>query len=414
MKGFCVTLVFSLLFAAGRAQTTDTYLADLEKLHSELQGTPSYKDQIKGETETAYMQLYKKLQSAQPHTRFEHFYLLAQLVISIKDNHLGFYETPDTTVSYQKFSDTAFVKSYRSTNKFKHYPAVSLNVDSLENALKDKPLSSVEGIFWLNNYMRAGIYRTAKPDSLVGVLLECSAPVWDRGQVVMILKEYEPNKFNVYFADVVRKGFMLQRNVNYRNGKLTLFSWQKRGDFTDYINLPDTVPVFQLKTLDNNIQYLRLGTFNASNESLVVSNRFYDSIKNKLTGNALIVDIRNNGGGAFKASKKFLKLIDDFAGKNKVAVLVNNRTVSNAEQSTIKLKGRKNIIILGENTRGTLTYGSNYGRTQTLPGGFKVYPTDMNDDGGYLPYEDTGVAPDKYLRADSDWIEQAITILTTE
>jgi C-terminal processing protease CtpA/Prc len=150
-------------------------------------------------------------------------------------------------------------------------------------------------------------------------------------------------------------------------------------------------------------------------EFLPVSQKFYDSIKDSLTTPNLIVDLRNNGGGAFKNSEKFLKLITKYASKGKVYTLVNGRTVSNAEQFTLKLKKLKNHTLLGTRTCGMLTYGSNYGQRYDLPSKrYEFAITDMKGDLEELKYEDEGIEPDVYLKTDTDFVEQVLALIRSK
>ena len=167
-----------------------------------------------------------------------------------------------------------------------------------------------------------------------------------------------------------------------------------------------------MKTLTNQVQYLRLGSFSTSIANLGKSQRFYDSIQNQIDHPFLIVDLRNNGGGGFKNSKKYLDLLKEYSKTGKIYALINQKTFSNAEQFSIELKDLENSILLGVTTSGTITYGNNYGRTITLTSGkFSIYPTDMRDDGHYLPYEEIGVHPDIKLSPDSEWIGQTLQLI---
>ncbi len=163
----------------------------------------------------------------------------------------------------------------------------------------------------------------------------------------------------------------------------------------------------------NGIQYLRLGSFATSTQSLKASADFYDSIRDSLTASTLIVDLRNNGGGGFRNLMKYIKLLQKFSRKGKIYLLINNGTFSNAEEVAIMLKASGNITTVGMATNGTLTYGNNYGNTHYLYGsGTALYPTDMKDNGKFLSYEDAGLQPDILLKADRDWIGQVLAIIS--
>jgi hypothetical protein len=78
----------------------------------------------------------------------------------------------------------------------------------------------------------------------------------------------------------------------------------------------------------------------------------------------------------------------------------------------LELKRLNNVNTLGHQTKGMLSYGSNYGKTEKLPSGkIVIYPTDMNNGSELLQYEDYGINPDIILKDDMDWIQQVIAII---
>ncbi|MDM1398368.1 hypothetical protein HX049_14505 [Myroides odoratimimus] len=68
------------------------------------------------------------------------------------------------------------------------------------------------------------------------------------------------------------------------------------------------------------------------------------------------------------------------------------------------------MMVLGDNTRGTITYGRNYAVDKVSPSAlFRIHFTDLNTHWReYLPYEGKGVIPDFYLSSTEDWIEQVV------
>ena len=142
------------------------------------------------------------------------------------------------------------------------------------------------------------------------------------------------------------------------------------------------------------------------------SQEFYESIKDSLSAPNLILDLRNNDGGAEKATAKYFKLIKEYTKKGQVYILLNNGTLSQAEIFTLELEQLKNVVAIGQTTKGMLAYGSNYGKRERLPSGkFEVYITDMKGSATLLQYEDQGIQPDILLNGNADWIDQAIDII---
>jgi C-terminal processing protease CtpA/Prc len=129
----------------------------------------------------------------------------------------------------------------------------------------------------------------------------------------------------------------------------------------------------------------------------------------------LILDLRNNEGGAEKEMSKYFQLLKEYVKSGRLYVLLNNGTMSQAEIFALKLKELKNVTTLGQPTRGMLTYGSNYGKKERLPSGrFEVYPTDMlSGQLRYLEFEDYGIKPDVVLESDKDWVKQVLEVVAT-
>lgn len=201
--------------------------------------------------------------------------------------------------------------------------------------------------------------------------------------------------------------YVLYRNVKLTNGKLTGLNYQKLLSQT-YVPANFSDKKYEYKELEKEIGYLRLSTFDSNNENIKVATDFFTKVRPTIKTKYLIVDLRNNGGGGNKTSGQFYTFLKKYSGK--IFLLQNSNTVSNAEQFILNIKNTKKITTLGEDTRGTITYGSNYGKTIELPSNrFLFYPTDMNGRAKDLVYENIGIKPDISLDAfGEDWIDQTI------
>ncbi|TDQ10032.1 S41 family peptidase [Pedobacter metabolipauper] len=385
-----ITLIVSLcIINSATAQQQNIYQQDLQKLYQALQKTPSFKQQITGKKKTKYQQLYQILnQTALKPSAFDTLGKLAELLIPLKDNHLSLYHTPG--------QDPAL----------RHYIEPKINLDSLEKALNAKPLNSPEGIYRQGTQFTVGIYyNTAKKDSLTGVILSGST-LWERGEQALELYAYETGKFRGIYANLTTKALYFVKHDRFKDGRLLKFG-RKKDSPPNYAYTFKNNYIFELSTLDPQIQYLRLGSFASSDKAILESSLFYNRIQDSLHAKDLVVDLRNNPGGGFKASEKFLSLLKKQAKKSKIYVMINSSTASNAEQFLIRLKKAASIVIMGETTHGTVTYGNNYGRSEILPSGkYTLYPSDMKDSGNYLPYEEIGIQPDVQLDYQKDWLKQ--------
>lgn len=409
--------VFCSLTAVLNAQT-NTYLADLAALKSILQKTPSYKAQIKGDKQSRYNSLYDRLilDTTNNPSTFQYFFNLSQLLFPLRDNHLGFYQLPN----YANFKTKESIDSFTKTKEFLDYPAIKINIDSLKEVLAIKPDSSMEGIYHYGKFYSVGLFKSSDKE-YIGVIVNSEVNLWQKGMVAIHLYEYSPNLFKAIYGHPLFKNFILQTNEKYRNqslvnsyfyGSYSQDIYSKQLQQNDYINIPKNISKFELRNINDNVQYLLIRSFQRNKTTMQESKKFYDSIKNTLTASNLLLDLRNNEGGARKETKKYFTLLKKYTKKGHLYILLNNETLSQAEIFTLRLKKLKNVTTIGQSTKGMLTYGSNYGRRQKLPSGkFEIYPTDMKGNKKLLQYENYGIIPDISLNQNSDWIGQVIKII---
>ncbi|AXY73379.1 hypothetical protein D3H65_05030 [Paraflavitalea soli] len=417
---FLFLLTYSLSPAA--QSQTGNYRADLDALYDLLKKTPSYKDQVKGDKEPAFHALYQSLRAdtLQVGNSFDNYYKLVQLFIPLRDNHLGFIQLPSIELKLSEQQNVEAVKQYRQSSFFKNYPATAINLDSLEAVLAPIATDSVEGIYYYDSLLTVGVYRAGQ-GALTGVVLHTTLPQWEKGQIAIRLYEYAPHCFRAVYGHPLKKNLIFYSNEKFRNHSLinSMFYssvsqtvYKKILHETDHSNIPASEPAFQLKSISPAIQYLRLGNFSAMTKDMAVSQAFYDRIKDSLTAPYLIVDVRNNTGGADKVSYKFFALVKKYAESHKAYLLMNNATMSQGEIFTLQLKRFAGISTFGQTTMGTITYGVNYGGMATLPSGqYGAIMTDMRDNTQYLPYENYGVTPDTILNNQSDWIMQLVQVI---
>lgn len=434
----------------GSDQTAATqssgYQNDLSALHTLLQKTPSYKDQIKGtQLQPRYDSLYAALRTdtASGNNTFDNYYKLVQLFFLLKDNHLGFHQFPEIALSKADLQDETKLRSYRGSNFYRHYPSVNLNTDSLAHALAATNQDSVEGIYFYDSFLTVGLYRN-NSHGLTGVVLDSKLPHWKHGQVAIRLYEYMPHCYKAVYGHPLYKSLVYYSNEKFRNQSLVnsyFYSsisegiYAKKLNAVDHVNIPRTVPAFSCKVIAPGVQYIRLGSFSASPNNMKASQAFYDSIKKSLTAPHLLIDLRDNTGGAEKVSRPYLKMLQQYAQKGKLYVLINNGTMSQGEIFTLQLKkwGEEKAAILkstdrqatgkdtspvkiyGQTTKGTITYGVNAdGITRLHSGRYGVVLTDMRDNGSYLRYENVGVEPDVLLDDKTDWIQQVINSIESK
>jgi len=415
------SVLLLLLISAKLNAQNRTYVEDLNALKLIVQKTASFKAQIRGEKLADYNKLYNRLlaDSNNSTSSIAYFYNLSKMLFPIRDNHVGFYQLPN----YDYFRTKESIDSFVSSKLFGEYPTVAINIDSLILNLSTKSVDSIEGIYHYGKYYRVGVFKNNDKE-YIGVILDSEINLWKKGQIAFYLYEADQHIYKAIYGHPYFKFFIFQPIEKYQNQSLVYSSFY--GSFTqevyskkikevEYVNLPKQSQKFSFKNINDSIQYILIQTFQANSDISQISQRFYDSISNLLNKPYLILDLRNNEGGAEKEMNKYLKLLKNYTKKAQLLLLVNNGTLSQAEIFTLELKQLNNVTVLGQQTKGMLAYGSNYGKKQKLPSGnFEIYPTDMNNGTALLPYEDYGIKPDIILKADQDWIEQVVHFIKSK
>jgi len=378
MRKYLLILLFYYFILNVNAQEAQN-VADLDFLYKEIKKLPSYK--IFAKSDKDYHTLYASIRTNFVDTNELDIYKkLYQLISPINDNHLGFYKVADTTISPKPIK-------------------IDLDVYDLKQILSQRTVSSLEGVYKRDD-QEFVIFENSNNEFYV-VHLETQT-------LVGILIETANESLDYISLINGNRGIVLLRNLRQVNGNfasLNLYKTKK----PVFNNLPAAKTNFDFKHLSNNIGYLRLSSFYASNINTANSEKFLNEVRDSINTHHLIVDVRNNSGGGFKTSQRFIDFLLKYEGD--VYVLQNSKTASNAEKFILRLKNsKKKIVTLGETTVGTLAYGSNFGKTISLPNHkFVFYPTDMNGNKIDLPYESIGIEPDVNLDSfTEDWIEQTI------
>ena len=375
---FSLIIVFAVVFAFGQENNNS---ANLDFMYKEVIKLPSFKDQFNAKQKADFNQKVEDLKvNAASNTDYEIFMKLYSLIQPIRDSHLGLMSNPDSVLN----------ESFKTEK---------LNPDSLLKAAINKPINSVEGLYFNQNYQYI-IYRDE--DYYKGVA------IFD-GIIYLqfMLYELTPNHFDLISFFKNGKIISLTRNVVYSNQYLVGTPFKKNNQ-KDFINVDVKEEKFQLSQIDNKTSYLRLGTFATTNVNVPIIKKFYAKVKDSINKNNLVVDLRNNGGGGFRASGEFLRLIKSYKGN--VHLMVNCNTNSNAEQFVIRLMNKENVTIYGETTRGYIAYGNNRGTRPASPNNeFLFYITDMGAGKKDFELEYIGIKPDVILDPLSkDWVEQVI------
>lgn len=416
MRNFMILLLLLSFSFNLPAQEKCDCKAELDFVYEKIKTTESYKYQIKGEMSRMYEQTYQGLRTEmqEPLSKLVCFEKLNELLGLIKDKHAMLLETqPDFSV--RDIYDSTFVQEYRSSEAFINFPAVDLDLDELKSNLEAKPVGDVEGVYNIGNAMKLGVYSMDGSDRLMGVILSSKLGTWSPGQIYLYMRPSQlAYHYDITYYSQVYKTLVFQKTKLVEHGILSGNVIKEKLDKNYVFVYSDTTENYTLKQLTDNVQYVWLHSFGRSKQNAGKRDALIAQMNKELKAENLIVDLRNNGGGASKISWPIVKRIRKYALRGKVYVLTNAASGSNAEQTAIRLIKLAGATHLGQKTFGAVAYGRNYGTRLTSPSGlFQFLPTDMKFN-QYLKYEDIGVEPEISLSPDSDWVEQTIGFINTQ
>lgn len=383
--------------------------SELNFVYEQIQTTASFKDQIKGEKKLMFEENYQKLraQMKDEQSKLDCFWKLNQLMSMVQDKHATLTENP-SSLDEKNLQDSSFIARYRETDEFKNFPRSDRNLDELAKSLDGKSLDEVEGVYTIGSKLKMGVYRVVA-DSLVGVILESQDEIWEPGQIFAYLKQSNiDSHFDIIHYGTNQKNLKFSKAQFFDHGML-FPSVLKENLKNNYAWIDKAAEEsYQLSNLSDDIQYVWLNSFSRTTKPKD-RDALIAQIQTDLTAKNLIIDLRNNGGGADKISLPILKELKK--KKVNIYVITNFFTGSNAEMTTVRLKDKFDAIQLGQRTYGAISYGSNYGKSFNSPSGlFNFYPTDMRQR-EFIEFEEVGVQPDVKLNQESDWVEQTMAYI---
>ncbi len=405
LKTICIFLPVMLLGAVqqGFAQNEACLCkTDLIFLDSKIKKTPSYKKNKKA-YEAAFTIASNKAEMV--NSVYECYVLLNRLMLSINDNHSRAYGLDKGAIEEVQKDSIKFL-AFRNSPLFNLYPKPNINLDSLTTVLRSKEVSDMEGIYHKKGLLTIGVFKEADESSYKAIVLDSETDVWVIGEIIYTLLPFG----NGYLLNVGGR-LSTKRLVTYteriEDGFFLFTGFQKDLSLTQYSNELPAEDTYFRKELTSDITYIKVGSFSGWNPTLSQAEAFYQTLEGTLTKPHLIVDLRTNGGGGDRNSNALLKILKAYAKSNKVYVITNHITVSNAEQFAYKLSKFKNCQIFGHRTNGTLTYeltGSNY----DLPCGNFMTVLTSKTHSAYSHLESVGVEPNVKLDMKSDWIDQIV------
>jgi|AVFP01.1.fsa_nt_gi hypothetical protein len=362
--------------------------SDLNYLNRLIQKTPAYKART-----SAYTSAYNAAlaQASDKISLFNCFELINTVLLSLEDWHLTVIEASKDEVS-----------EYQTP-----YPVYKGPLEDLEEELRQKPESAIEGIYHIGGRLLYGLVFNAEQNRYLGVVLDSQTDLWSRGDVILKLIPVSQSSFKLIGAQ-----FPTKRLISYteriNQGMFLRSGFRKDTSITYYNRTPYPKEQFLWKNIDPEIDYIKVGSFSSYYPLLGEAEAFYKHLEGQPNKPHLILDLRDNGGGGDRNSDLLYKVLKPYLRKNSLHVITNASTGSNAEQFVLKLKEFDRVRTYGDITRGALAYEIKPDDYHTLPSSQFTVVLTSRVYKKYLPFETKGIAPDQLLDYERSWIDTVV------
>lgn len=205
-------------------------------------------------------------------------------------NWLRFFKDRHIQINRNRLSEE--IEKVQLQKRLQGAESIILSATQLASLKKDQP---VQGIYWSAD----SVYKIAVVSSknnfrdFAGVVLASRLPSWKPGQVMLELKL---NKKQDTLTGLAYSNFHIPEAVSFPVTQNSIDNWQREGKqrtITEQVIKEEVAS----KSLSAQTFYIKISSFNERNASFIDS--LFKSNQSVLqTTPNLILDIRNNGGGA--------------------------------------------------------------------------------------------------------------------
>ena len=241
----------------------------------------------------------------------------------------------------------------------------------------------------------------------LGIMVASTDEKWNEGTIRLKINLLPTGNYELF--EFYPNGLLFYRpHIAISGNRIHATFWNKDNTYYFYKNHEQT---FHYNSVAPQFDYVGIKTLSRTTQRIKEAKAFYDSLP-ALDKENLIIDLRNNGGGATLQIKPLLKRVKKNKAIKHIYVIINFKTASAAELAVLELKKDPRTIVVGENSRGMMAYGyGNNSYSGEIPCknvmfsySTKHAPSKPDD------YEYKGITPDVLLNNQSDWIEQILQL----
>jgi len=382
--------------------------ADLTFLDSKIRKTPAFKNNKK-----AYQDSYSKFskEAVSIKSLYECYVLMNELMIPLNDNHSRVYGI-NLGATEAVIADPEKYSTFKNSALFNTYPKSSINLDSLKRVLANKPKLDIEGVYKAEDYITIGVFKSKDDRIYKAIILDSNKNLWKAGEIIYTMIPFG-NEYLLNIGGKINSKRLIAYPERIENGIFQTMGYKKDITQINYASKMPSDSTYYREELSDKVTYLKIGSFNSWYPTLSDAEKFYKSLEGNLQKPNLIIDLRNNGGGGDRNSDILYDILKDYAKNNKIYLITNHNTVSNAEQFTYKLNKLENCEIFGSRSNGRLAYEIKNGN-YPLPCDNFIAVLTSKKHGEFLEFESQGIEPNVKLDMGSDWIIQVKNYISNE
>jgi len=453
-----LTIAFILFCTYSFGQTCNCDV-EFQHLHTYLENNyAGFKDKEALMTKTGYQKLVEEYAkySKMPHNSEECIFILSQFLDHFKDNHISLAST---------------LRGKTDSTILKQRQIIEISDQKYKELLKSKGKEGIYYFKWDSLAYKIAVIKDKSPvHDYIGVIVSSNLPGWKKGSIKLYAKmENDSGAKGVLFM----RNQMPSVNGFLFKGDEILGDFQREGTPVKKQQQFDHYDPFSSKKLDDKTLYIKIASFSLSYtkkiDSLFKANEdalktmpnlildlrdnggggdmayqpilpyiYTDPVKNigvslyategNIKGwkkNAANPDLTEDekkwfdGAVANMEAHKgeWINWSDDGTYSNftklpnpsKVVILIDRGCASSTEQFLLEARQSSKVILMGQNTQGTLDY-SNWVESPLVCFPYVLrYPTTRSrriDVGQGI--DNVGIKPNRYLDPKTDWIKAAV------